>query len=585
MNRLGLLLMIFLLPKRLLAVCFLFLPLSLFSHAQNGDNNRVWAEEGQILFEQGIMALHTDKPSLAYHLLSCSYASMPAAATAYALAELTRGRIADLSTEWAGKAFSISPSEERYMQLYVEGLLQQNERRRSIEVLEQYRTFAPKDIPSALFLTELYLVEQEVQKAKKLFDEVQPMLKDTPHEEVEHTMRFKILQAMGADAQEVRRYAEQLLHGSLKENPGKAVVGLSYLLSMGEAKAVSEILGTLSDAERKLPACSLIAYSAYLAENRDDEARRELMNLLSSKQLSPDEALTTLLPLLQRQTKKGVLLREYNPILEALLALHPDKYELHASYVAQLYGQGDAAGALKYLYQLTQLFPKDHPEIWAALIEERLSDGDFPSAEQFIDEGLKQYPSEASLIVYRGLIRMAEEKYASAEQLFLKALECTSEEESAVRAEIYSHLGDLQYAQMRLQAAFAYYEKALSHDPKQVSVLNNYAYYLATQGGDLEKAARMASQAATLQPDTPHILDTYGYILYLQKNYTLAEIYLRKALDNSTNAMPGRVTYLLHYVDVLEALGRMADAVDLLEREQKTLLREEITKRIEQLKK
>ncbi|WP_221416028.1 tetratricopeptide repeat protein [Porphyromonas circumdentaria] len=538
----------------------------------------------QFLFEQGMIALHTDKPTLAYYLLSSSFNYSPSGAAAHALAELTQGRMSDRSYEWGRKAFDLSPSEQRYMQTYVNELLQKQDWKAAIEVLERYRKYAPTEVEAAMLLTEIYIVDEKPDKAKKLFDEMRPLMIDTPYEEVMHQIRFKILQAMGADLKEVRLYAEDLLKSQLRANPEKAMSGVSYLLSMGDAEGVREIVNRLPEAERNLPSSRVLVTTSFMIEGRRTEASHEILQLLASGQLTPDEALVTLLPLLQRETQKGVLPREYNTVFEALLALHRDNYDLHASYVAQLYGQGDNDGALKYLYKLSQLFPKEHPEIWSALIEERLMEGDFSAAERFIDEGLQQYPKEPSLIVYRGLIRMAQEKYTSAKELFLQALQFTPAEEHTVRAEIFSHLGDLYYAQNSSQEAFDYYEKALADNPKQINVLNNYAYYLATEGGNLEKAARMAAKAVELQPEMPYILDTYGYILYLQKNYTLAEIYLRKAIENSVDNPDSRVTYLLHYTAVLEALGKVAEAIELLQKELQTNPNEEITVRIEYLK-
>lgn len=570
--------------KQLFAICIGVAFSISFLYGQTPDQRVIDSVRSQFLFEQGMIALHTDKPTLAYYLLSSSFNYSPSGAAAHALAELTQGRMSDRSYEWGRKAFDLSPSEQRYMQTYVNELLQKQDWKAAIEVLERYRKYAPTEVEAAMLLTEIYIVDEKPDKAKKLFDEMRPLMIDTPYEEVMHQIRFKILQAMGADLKEVRLYAEDLLKSQLRANPEKAMSGVSYLLSMGDAEGVREIVNRLPEAERNLPSSRVLVTTSFMIEGRRTEASHEILQLLASGQLTPDEALVTLLPLLQRETQKGVLPREYNTVFEALLALHRDNYDLHASYVAQLYGQGDNDGALKYLYKLSQLFPKEHPEIWSALIEERLMEGDFSAAERFIDEGLQQYPKEPSLIVYRGLIRMAQEKYTSAKELFLQALQFTPAEEHTVRAEIFSHLGDLYYAQNSSQEAFDYYEKALADNPKQINVLNNYAYYLATEGGNLEKAARMAAKAVELQPEMPYILDTYGYILYLQKNYTLAEIYLRKAIENSVDNPDSRVTYLLHYTAVLEALGKVAEAIELLQKELQTNPNEEITVRIEYLK-
>jgi len=64
-------------------------------------------------------------------------------------------------------------------------------------------------------------------------------------------------------------------------------------------------------------------------------------------------------------------------------------------------------------------------------------------------------------------------------------------------------------------------------------VLNNYAYHLATHGGDLTKAEQMSAVTIREQPNNPVYLDTYGWILHLKGQDELAKFYLNKALWNA----------------------------------------------------
>ncbi len=80
---------------------------------------------------------------------------------------------------------------------------------------------------------------------------------------------------------------------------------------------------------------------------------------------------------------------------------------------------------------------------------------------------------------------------------------------------------------------YAIFERILSLDPYNLGVLNNYAYYLATHGGDLAEAERMSAITIREQPDHAVFLDTYGWILHLKGQDDLAKFYLNKALRNS----------------------------------------------------
>ena len=90
----------------------------------------------------------------------------------------------------------------------------------------------------------------------------------------------------------------------------------------------------------------------------------------------------------------------------------------------------------------------------------------------------------------------------------------------------------LEHTKAKKKELYAQYERVLELDPYNAVVLNNYAYHLATHGGDLTKAEKMSSLAIREQPNNPVFLDTYGWILHLQGQDDLAKFYLQKALRN-----------------------------------------------------
>ncbi len=76
------------------------------------------------------------------------------------------------------------------------------------------------------------------------------------------------------------------------------------------------------------------------------------------------------------------------------------------------------------------------------------------------------------------------------------------------------------------------YKKILTMDPYNLMVLNNYAYYLATHGGDLNEAEKLSATTIREDADNPVYLDTYGWILHLKGKNDLALFYLYRALNN-----------------------------------------------------
>ena len=85
-----------------------------------------------------------------------------------------------------------------------------------------------------------------------------------------------------------------------------------------------------------------------------------------------------------------------------------------------------------------------------------------------------------------------------------------------------------------------------------INKLNNYAYNLSLDRKNLKKAEKMSRKSLEAEPDNASFLDTYGYILYLRKDYENAKVYLKKAIVHGGN---NNKDVLYHYALVLEALG------------------------------
>ena len=93
--------------------------------------------------------------------------------------------------------------------------------------------------------------------------------------------------------------------------------------------------------------------------------------------------------------------------------------------------------------------------------------------------------------------------------------------------------GDLYMRLGQLDSCYSHYERALVLDPENVYILNNYAYTLATHGGDLKKAEKMSQKTIEKEPNNPTYLDTYAWILHLQGQDALAKFYMKRAMEKA----------------------------------------------------
>lgn len=94
----------------------------------------------------------------------------------------------------------------------------------------------------------------------------------------------------------------------------------------------------------------------------------------------------------------------------------------------------------------------------------------------------------------------------------------------------------MEEAGMKAKEFYPIFDRILEIEPHNITVLNNYAYYLATHNGDLDEAERMSAITVREEPNEPTYLDTYGWILHLQGKDDLALFYLNRALWNAPDS-------------------------------------------------
>ena len=127
---------------------------------------------------------------------------------------------------------------------------------------------------------------------------------------------------------------------------------------------------------------------------------------------------------------------------------------------------------------------------------------------------------------------------------------------------IYGMLGDLYYQAKDTVKSFGAYENAVRLMPYNFLTLNNYAYFLAESGSDLDKAENLSKQAVEGDPESSTILDTYAYILFLRGRYPEALEYQEKALKNMADSNNPDAEIYQHLGDILYFLDRKDEAME-----------------------
>lgn len=126
---------------------------------------------------------------------------------------------------------------------------------------------------------------------------------------------------------------------------------------------------------------------------------------------------------------------------------------------------------------------------------------------------------------------------------------------------LFEMMGDNYYKARDLEKAFRAYDNALFFFGDNALALNNYAYFLAEEGGDLDRAEQMSAKALSFFPDNETYLDTYAWILFRLGRYDDARTFQATAIEKAREADDLSAELFSHYGDILFKAGEVDEAV------------------------
>ena len=170
-------------------------------------------------------------------------------------------------------------------------------------------------------------------------------------------------------------------------------------------------------------------------------------------------------------------------------------------------------------------------------LQQQINDSQWKEALKTQDEIDRHQGFDASSAYTRFRIYVSWGKYRKA----LEALDKYIATDPTNLQFLMLRLEFLEHVKAKPAEMCAMYEQILAVEPMHLGVLNNYAYYLATHKGDLQKAERMSATTIREEPNNPIYLDTYGWIMHLQGRDDLAAFYLKRALSYSKEELQEEV--------------------------------------------
>ncbi len=244
-------------------------------------------------------------------------------------------------------------------------------------------------------------------------------------------------------------------------------------------------------------------------------------------------------------------------LLKILSDEYPDDFRIYSIYAEYLIRNKKNREAREKLLRVVEKGVNDYP-IWEQIL---YLDNDLQEWQSLYDHGqsaLEIYPNQSRLYFFQAIGALQLENFEDVISISDEGLNYVIDN-NLMKGQFVFLKGEALYKQDKLNEAFALFDEAVELDPDNFMALNNYAYYLSLAGRNLEKAERMSGKVIKRFPDNATYLDTYAWVLFKKKNYTLARFYMETALTHSEEE---NATLTEHYGDILFMLGETEKALE-----------------------
>ncbi|MFD2161807.1 tetratricopeptide repeat protein [Paradesertivirga mongoliensis] len=472
-------------------------------------------------------------------------------AALYELASLHHSQNQEKEAEkYARNAVTVSPENKWYWLLLADVYKKTRNLDQLTLVFDELIKINPLEEDYYFDKANALFIQNKNEDAEKVYEEIEKRFGSS---EGLITARQRVYQQQGNSGK-----ASSDLESLISKNPSdvRNYLNLSEVyLKSGDVNKTIETLNRARAINPNDPFISLALADAYKSQGKSAEAFTELKRAFSDPVLSIDAKVQIMLSFLPEF--KDPKVRTETVALGAILTqTHPSEAKSYSVYGDVLYQDRQLEKAKVAYKKALELDNQKYP-IWEQVLSIEINQRDFAAAIIDGEEALSFFPNQAYLYFYTAIAYAQTKKHEKAIS-YLKNAASLEVEDKTFLSQIYSGLGDSYNNLKKFKESDQSYEKALQINPDNSYVLNNYAYYLSLRNENLDRAAGMSKRSNELEPDNASFEDTYAWVLFKQKKFKDARVWIEKAIRHNKD----NPTQLEHYGDILYNLGEKDQALE-----------------------
>ncbi len=331
-----------------------------------------------------------------------------------------------------------------------------------------------------------------------------------------------------------------------------------FYRQVGEVDKAQSTYQKILEIDPDNPGATLALADVLKASGDDVSYLNSLRPIFEKEEINIDIKVKELIPYIRKVADTGdknlaMVALQLSDILETN---YPDEAKGFSVSGDLLYHSGRSEEALEK-YKKAIALDKTVFAIYEQVMYINLEMHDYEALQANSEEAMDLFPNQSKAYYFNGIAMSQQKKHKEAINAFQQAL-LMSRKNPRLRFDLFYRLGTEYHKVKKYALSDKNFEEALKINPKDYNLLNNYSYYLALRGEQLEKAKEMSALSNELRPNQPDYQDTYGWILYKMKEYKAAKEWISKALNNGGDNFPG---ILEHYGDILYQLNDIEQAI------------------------
>lgn len=468
----------------------------------------------------------------AYDLLEHCIGINPNAAEAYFMLSFYDGILKGDSAAFADvkKASELNPTNNAYLERIGVGYVSMGNLDEAIKAYEKLSRNSPERSDVLDFLAQLYSRQKDYDKMLDVLNRMEAL------EGASEDLTLAKMRVYSLQGKKEEEYNE--LKNMSEKHPNdmnyRVMLG-NWLLQNGRPDEAGKLYIEVLQAEPEniMARMSMIDYYRISGQAMRADSLQEVM--LVSPKTPVDGKMALMRQVVADNEKNGADSTLVIDLFKKILKEPQETSDMAQLYAAYLTLKKMPQDSISKVLETVLAISPDNVAARLQLIQAEWNKQDFDRVIELSNQALDYSPDELAFYYFLGFAYIQKDDDDSALEVLRRGVSQINDQSNpSLVSDFYAIMGDILHDKGDDKGAYAAYDSCLQWKDDNYGCLNNYAYYLSVENKDLDKAAQMSYRTVQAEPDNSTFLDTYAWILFMQKKYAEALQYIDMAVKNDT---------------------------------------------------